>query len=156
METDTFGYIVVKTIYTSQTDHLRPNKQFLSTWQHAYHSFWVTSLFYSAYNIATRWVNFREKHLHEYELQLSDNNMGKYCRPNVKISGIKIYFQIFAYELFIVKIKKMLQNLPQCKNKPQAWDRLEKLALSLLYDVRKEAKIRNICNQVPHITKDTI
>ena len=34
--------------------------------------FWVTSWFYSVCNILTCWVNFREKHLHEHELQLSD------------------------------------------------------------------------------------
>ena len=34
----------------------------------------------------TRWVNFRVKHLHE--LQLFDYNMGKYCDPNICISGI--------------------------------------------------------------------
>ena len=40
METDTFGYIVVWTIYTSHTDHFAPqHTAFLSTQQHAYRSF---------------------------------------------------------------------------------------------------------------------
>ena len=72
---------------------LRPNKQLLSTVQHANRSFFlVTSWFYSVYNIVTHWVNFREKHLHEHDLQLSDYNMGKYCRQNVQIFGRKICF----------------------------------------------------------------
>ena len=39
METDTFGYIVVWTIYTSHTDHFTPLNTALSTQQHAYQSF---------------------------------------------------------------------------------------------------------------------
>ena len=37
--------------------------------------FRVTSWFDTICNIVTRWVNFREKHLHEHELQLSDYNI---------------------------------------------------------------------------------
>ena len=39
----------------------------------------------------THWVNFRENHLHKHELELTDYNMGKYIRPNVQITGRKIY-----------------------------------------------------------------
>ena len=60
--------------------------------------FWVTSWFYSVYNIVTLLVNFREKHL-----QLSNYNMGKYFRPIVQISGWKLIFSIFAYKFFMVK-----------------------------------------------------
>ena len=68
--------------------------------------FLVTSWFYFVCNIVTRWVNFREKHLHKHELQLSDYNIGKYFRPNVQISGRTIYFfPIFAYKCFKVKSK---------------------------------------------------
>ena len=35
-----------------------------------------------------RWVNFRENHLQEHELQLSDYNIKKYFDPNICISGI--------------------------------------------------------------------
>ena len=70
---------------------LRPNKQLLSTLQHANQSFLSYFLVLFALNIVTQWVNFREKQLHEHELQLSDYNMGKYCRPNVQISGRNIF-----------------------------------------------------------------
>ena len=85
---------------------LRTIIQLLRTQQHAYQSFLVTTWFYSIYNIVTRWVICREKHLHKHELQLSNYNMGKYFRPNVQISGRKIYiFPIFAYNFFKVKSK---------------------------------------------------
>ena len=45
---------------------LRPNLQFLSTQQHAYQSFLVTSWFDSVCITVTRGMNFREKHLHDY------------------------------------------------------------------------------------------
>ena len=61
-------------------------------------------------NIVTQWVNFRKKHLHEHELQLSGYNIYKYLRPNVQISARKIYIQFFAYELFKVKTKKIVNN----------------------------------------------
>ena len=55
----------------------------------------------------TPWVNFRENNLHKHELQLSDYNMEKYFRPNVQISGRKIFFSfpILAYKFFKVKSK---------------------------------------------------
>ena len=85
---------------------LRPIIQLLSTPQHAYQSFLFTLWFYSVYNIVTRWVIYRETHLHKHELQLSDYNMGKYIRPNVQISGRKIFFfPIFAFKYFKVKSK---------------------------------------------------
>ena len=49
--------------------------QFLSTQQHAYQSSLVTCWFNSVCVTVTRWVNFREKYLHEYELQLFDHNV---------------------------------------------------------------------------------
>ena len=55
--------------------NLRPNMQFLSTQQRACQSFLVTSWFDSVCVTVTRWANFREKHLHEYELQLFDYNV---------------------------------------------------------------------------------
>ena len=55
--------------------NLRPNIHFLSAQQCAYQSFLVTSWFYSVCVTVTRWVNFREKHLHEYKLQLFDYNV---------------------------------------------------------------------------------
>ena len=54
--------------------NLHPNIQFLSTQQHANHHFLFTSWFDSICITVTGWVNFREKHLHEYELQLFDYN----------------------------------------------------------------------------------
>ena len=55
--------------------NLRPNTQFFSTQQRAYQSFLVTSWFEFVCVTVKRWVNFREKHLHEHELQLSDYNV---------------------------------------------------------------------------------
>ena len=55
--------------------NLRPNMQFLSTKQRVYQLFLVTSWFDSVCVIEKRWANFREKHLHEYELQLFDYNV---------------------------------------------------------------------------------
>ena len=40
--------------------NLRPNIQFLSTQQHAYQSFFITSWFDSVCITVARWVNFRE------------------------------------------------------------------------------------------------
>ena len=54
---------------------LHPNIQFLSTQQHAYQPFLVTSWFDSVCVTVTCCVNFREKHLHEYELQVFDYNV---------------------------------------------------------------------------------
>ena len=49
------------TIYTSHLEHFTP--------QHtAFEQFW----FDTVCNIVTRWVTFRENHLHDPELQLSD------------------------------------------------------------------------------------
>ena len=50
----------------------------------------------------TRWVNFRENHLHEHELQLSDYNIKKYFDQNICISGCSYNFH-FYIEKFISK-----------------------------------------------------
>ena len=55
--------------------NLSPNIQLLSTQQHAYQSFLFISWFDTVCVTVTRLVNFREKHLHEYELQLFDYNV---------------------------------------------------------------------------------
>ena len=55
--------------------NLHPNIQFLSTQQHAYQSFLVTFWFDSVRVTMACWVNFKEKHLHEHELQFSDYNV---------------------------------------------------------------------------------
>ena len=55
--------------------NLRPNKKFLRTQQHAYQSFFGYFLVKSVCVTVTLLVNFREKHLHEYELQLFDYNV---------------------------------------------------------------------------------
>ena len=80
--------------------NLHPNTQLLSTQQHAYQSFLVTSWFDSVCATVACWVNFKEKHLHEYELQFSDYNVGEYVHPNVHISGRKIFFAILAKKKF--------------------------------------------------------
>ena len=49
--------------------------QLLSNRQYAYQPFRVISWFDTVCNIVTRWVNFRENHLHEHELKLSDYNV---------------------------------------------------------------------------------
>ena len=58
----------------------------------------VTSWFDTAFNIMTRWVNFRENHLHEHKLQLSDYDIWKYFDPNI------MYFWYYL-QLFILTLK---------------------------------------------------
>ena len=55
--------------------NLYSNAQLLSTQQHAYQSFFVTSWFDSVCVTVACWVNFKEKHLHEHGLQFSDYNV---------------------------------------------------------------------------------
>ena len=90
--------------YTFHTDHFTPqHTDFEHTQQHAYQSFLSYFLGFSVSNIVTRWVNFREKHLHKHEIQLSDYNIGKYLRPNAQISGRKIekyFFSNFCLKFF--------------------------------------------------------
>ena len=52
-----------------------PTYSFLSTQQLAYQSFLTTSWFDSLCTTVARWLNFRERHLHEYEQQLCDYNV---------------------------------------------------------------------------------
>ena len=61
-------------LHLTQID-LHPNTQLSSTHQHAYQSFLVTSWFDSVCVTVACWVNCKEKHLHEYELQFSDYNV---------------------------------------------------------------------------------
>ena len=56
----------------------------MSNRQHAYQSF----LELLPCNIVTRWVNFRENHLHEHELQLSDCIIRSILTKILCISGI--------------------------------------------------------------------
>ena len=56
-----------------------------------------TSWFDTVYNIVTRWVNLRENHLHEHELQLSDYNISSILSQILCISGI--YLQFFNLTL---------------------------------------------------------
>ena len=53
----------------------------------------------------TLWTNLSEKDVHKYELQLSDYNMGQYFRPNVEISGRKIFFQFLVIKFSRSKAK---------------------------------------------------
>ena len=53
----------------------------------------------------TCWENFRENHLHENELQLSDYNISKNFDLNIYVSGIFFtFFFYFDLERFIRKI----------------------------------------------------
>ena len=63
--------------------------QSLSTQQHAYQSFLATSWFESVSVTVAYWVNFKEKHLYEHELQLSN----------------KMYESSFA-QMYIFLVKK--------------------------------------------------
>ena len=104
-ETDTFSYIHIWTIYTVHTDHFTSQHTAFEHSAACFSVILVTTWFYFVCNIVTRWANYWEKHLHNYELQLSDYNMGKYFRPNVQISGIIFFSPIFAYKFFKVKSK---------------------------------------------------
>ena len=55
--------------------NLGPNIKFLSTQQHAYQYILLTSWYESLCVTVIRWVNFRNKHLDQHELQLSDHNV---------------------------------------------------------------------------------
>ena len=55
--------------------HLRPNVQFFEYSAACLTVILVTSWFDSVCVTVTCWVNFREKHLHKHELQLSDYNV---------------------------------------------------------------------------------
>ena len=85
--------------------NLHPNTQPLSTQQHAYQSFLVTPWFDSISVTVACWVNFKESHLHEYELQFSDYNVLEYVHPNVHISGRKIFLQFWPKQIFMVNSK---------------------------------------------------
>ena len=92
--------------------NLRSNLQFFSTQQHAYQLVLVTSWFDSVCVTVTRWVNFKEKHLHEYELQLFDYTAWKYFRQNGHISGINLFLCIFclkncSWYIFFVQRKSV-------------------------------------------------
>ena len=83
---------------------LCPNIQLLSTQQHAFSRFWVTSWFYSVYNIVAYWVNFRYKCYHEKELQLQ---YGYVFWPKYMYFWI-IYNFAFDLETFISKSWKYI------------------------------------------------
>ena len=52
-----------------------PKNQYLSAQQYAYQSFVVISWFDSFYIQVARWLNFRQKCLHQHGQQLSDYNV---------------------------------------------------------------------------------
>ena len=92
-ETDTFGHIVVWTIYTSHIDHFTPQH---TTFEQSTTCFSVfLELLPGFIPFAMLWHagwTLEKNICIEHELQLSDYNMGKYFRPNVQISGKTIYF----------------------------------------------------------------
>ena len=98
-------------LHLAQID-LYPNTQLLSTQQHAYQSFLVTSWFDSVCVTVACWVNFNKMNLHEHELQFSDNNARESFRPNVHISGriffFFLQFWLFNFECFIHGKKQKL------------------------------------------------
>ena len=61
--------------------------------------FRVTSWFDTVCNIVTRWVNFRENHLHEHKLQYSDYDIKKYFDPNI------MYFWYYL-KFFVLTLKR--------------------------------------------------
>ena len=73
-EADTFGHIVVWTIYISHEEHFTPQLTAFEQSATCLSVVLVTLWFYTVCNIVKRWVNFRF-FLHEYELQLSDYNI---------------------------------------------------------------------------------
>ena len=54
---------------------IHPNMQYLSAQQYAYQSFLVTSWFDFIRIQVARWVNFRQKCLHQHEQHLSAYNV---------------------------------------------------------------------------------
>ena len=47
----------------------------------------------------TRWMNFRETHLHKHDLQLFDYNISKYFYPNI------MYFWYYLQKIFNLTLK---------------------------------------------------
>ena len=67
----------------------------------------VTSCFDTVCNIVTRCVNFRENHLHEHELQLSDYNIWKH------FDRIIMYFWYYLHFFFHFDLEKFISE--KCK-----------------------------------------
>ena len=69
--------------------------------------FRVTSWFDTVNNAVARWMNFREKHLHEHDLQLFDYNIWKHFDPNF------MYFWYFLqfFNLTLRKSQAKIENL---------------------------------------------
>ena len=63
--------------------------------------FIVTSWFDTVCIIVTRWVNFRENHLHEYELDLSDSNIYRSI-----LTHIYIYFWYYLQKFISKNVNK--------------------------------------------------
>ena len=89
--------------------NLHPNTQLLSTQQHAYQSFLVTSWFDTVCVFLDCWVNFKEKHLHEHKLQFSDYNVQyeSIFAQKENISGRKIFFCNFGFKIVHGKKQKL-------------------------------------------------
>ena len=68
-----WSHCCMNNLYISHRSLYAPTYvQLLSNRQHAYQSFRVSSWFDAVCNIVTRWVNFRENHLHKHDLQLPE------------------------------------------------------------------------------------
>ena len=67
--------------------------------------FRVTSWFDTVNNAVTRWMNFRENHLHEHDLIIRLQYLEVFSPKMYKFLVEKYKFSIFAYEFFKVKMK---------------------------------------------------
>ena len=84
--------------------HLRPNIQFFEYSAACLSDILVTSWFDSVCVTVTCCVNFREKHLHKHELQLSDYNVKVYL-PKCTYFWYNFFFAILLKFIFMVKSK---------------------------------------------------
>ena len=97
-------------LYMSHISRYAPTNSFWALGSMLISRCWVTSSFYSVYNIMTHWQNLRVKHLHEHELQLSDYNMGKYFDQNICFSGIIYNSGFLPWTLYKYKCVKIFST----------------------------------------------
>ena len=108
-ETDTFGHIVVWTMYASHIDHFTPppppTYSFWANRSMLISLFRVTSWFDTVCNIVTRWVNIRKNSCMHMHYNYPTTIFRSFFAQMYKFLVEKYILTIFAYELFNVKMK---------------------------------------------------
>ena len=97
-------YCCMNNLNISHRSHIASTNRFCALGSMLISRFGVTSWFYSVSNSVTRLVNLEKIFTWTWTTSIR-----LHCCPNVQISCRKIYFPIFAYKLFMVKINKKCQ-----------------------------------------------